>query len=338
MPGQGEITEAVLLAGAAADVVDDEGETGGVLFRGDDHDVREVGRDGAGEYVPREVALFRKGDSGVFPFEKGNQVRDAAVVDVFVRAGEAPVLRVFRKIRLHVLMNEFLEILSEGIPQCTDDDIGADAALHRHIAAGVIEGSVGGIVADGDADLFPRGGYDLFAGCGGADSKSKQPEDYHGTHPGSFGAKVASHKKKERWRHQFGFAVIMNHQMIPPFHGMKFTKAASAAILLLVAPAGAEPRLTQVTPHPRLPDRAPVIADLFGSGRPDIFLTLLRHREKSETTPSFSGISATGLSTSRVLDPVLLLLPKHFYFPLLPRQIVALTSLALTSGTYFPDK
>lgn len=52
---------------------------------------------------------------------------------------------------------------------------------------------------------------------------------------------------------------------------MKHAKAAVAAFLLLALPAGAAPRLSQILPQTQIPDRAPVIVDLFGFGRPDIF-------------------------------------------------------------------
>jgi len=49
--GDGEFIDSVFFLGASADVVDDEGSTGGVLFVAYDHDVGEVWRDGAGDDV-----------------------------------------------------------------------------------------------------------------------------------------------------------------------------------------------------------------------------------------------------------------------------------------------
>lgn len=163
--GEVEVGEAVFFAGALADVVDDEGETLGVFFVADDHDVRQVGRDGAGDEVAREEDVFCEGfiegDFLMFTDEKGDEVRDATVVDVLVGPFESPVFRISAKAGQHVLMDEFLQVEGGAFAQGANNDIGADSFFPWDIAAGIGEGGVGGIVADGNADLFARGGDDI---------------------------------------------------------------------------------------------------------------------------------------------------------------------------------
>ena len=81
------------------------------------------------------------------PFEEGLEVRDAAVVDVFVRRGEVPVLRVGGKGSFHVLVDELLQIPAEGAV-AADDLIRADAGIGRHVAPWVVELHISGVIAD----------------------------------------------------------------------------------------------------------------------------------------------------------------------------------------------
>lgn len=42
-----------------------------------------------------------------------------------------------------------------------DDDVGADAALGRHIAAGIFQHLVGAVIDRGDPDLLARGAHQV---------------------------------------------------------------------------------------------------------------------------------------------------------------------------------
>ena len=99
MAGDGEIFDSVFFLGAGADVVDNEGAAVGGFLVTDDHDVGEVGRDGAGDEVAGKVCAvvigFRDGEGGVVAFEEGHEVGDAAVIDVVVRIFQTPDFRVF---------------------------------------------------------------------------------------------------------------------------------------------------------------------------------------------------------------------------------------------------
>lgn len=95
--GDGVGEEVVVFTSAAADVVDDEWGAVGIFLVGDDHDVGAIAGDGAGDKVAGEVFAFVFGDfeGNAASLEVGAEVGDAAVVDVFVRASEAPDSGVF---------------------------------------------------------------------------------------------------------------------------------------------------------------------------------------------------------------------------------------------------
>jgi hypothetical protein len=105
--------------------------------------------DGAGDEITGAVVggVLGDGQGGFLALEEGLEVRHAAVVDVFIRRAEAPVLRVGGKGTLHVLVDELLQIEAEGAV-AADDFVRADAGVGGHIATGVIELHIGGIVAD----------------------------------------------------------------------------------------------------------------------------------------------------------------------------------------------
>lgn len=118
-----------------------------------------------------------EGEFEVTAFEEGAEVGDAAVVDVAVRAGEAPVFRVGLEVGVHVLVDPLLEVADFCVAEGADDDIGADAFFAREVAIGVGEADVGGIVGGGDADLFACGGGDAGAGICGVGGAEKEEGD-----------------------------------------------------------------------------------------------------------------------------------------------------------------
>ena len=74
-------------------------------------------------------------------------------------------------------MDEFLQVLLDGVAQGADDDVGADAAFAGEIAIGILEGDVGGIVVCGDADLCAGGSNDFFRLlCGGEADAGEEEE------------------------------------------------------------------------------------------------------------------------------------------------------------------
>ena len=166
MAGEGISEQRVFFPGTASDVVNDERSAVGSLLVADDHDVGKIGRNGAGDEIAGKVVGGFLGDGlgEVATFEVGLQIWDAAVIDASVGLTQAPVFGILRKVRAHVLMNEFLEVLVQGGSEGPDDDVGADAAFFRNIAAGILETHVGGVVDRGDSDLFSRGFHDFCAG------------------------------------------------------------------------------------------------------------------------------------------------------------------------------
>lgn len=159
MPGEGIREQSVFLLGAAADVVDDEGDARGGFAVAHDHDVGQVPGEHAGDDVARaEIGgIFRYREGGSAAAEESLEVGNPSVVDVFIRTGQAPFFGVFGEMGLHVFVDQLLEVHLAGVAQGTDEDIGADAAGGGHIAAGVGQGGVCGVVLDGDPDLFPGG-------------------------------------------------------------------------------------------------------------------------------------------------------------------------------------
>lgn len=169
MAGDGVGEEVVILGGSAADVVNDIGDALGVLLIGDEHDVGAIARDGAGDEIARMVVLLFLSDleCDTAAFEEGPEIRDPAVIDIFVRLLQSPDSGVFAEVCLHVLVDQLLEVkihVTEG----ADDDIGADAAVFGNVAAGVFQCEVGRVVGVGDPDLG-AGRADQLVLFGGGD-------------------------------------------------------------------------------------------------------------------------------------------------------------------------
>jgi len=158
MPSEWELEETILALRTLTDVVDDPGALAAVWGGDDEGDVGQSASDGTSDEVAGEVVggILGDGQGGFLALEEGLEIWHAAVVDVFVRRAEAPVLRVGGKGALHVLVDEFLQIEAER-PVAADDLIGTDAGVGGHIAAGVVELHVGGIVANALAGAVERG-------------------------------------------------------------------------------------------------------------------------------------------------------------------------------------
>lgn len=88
--------------------------------------------------------------------EEGGQIEDPPVVDVRIRPAQPPLVRVGEKMRGHVLVHQHLQIDPEPAIGA-HDHIGANAAVGRHVAVGIGNLHVGGIVDDrGIDDIFGR--------------------------------------------------------------------------------------------------------------------------------------------------------------------------------------
>lgn len=169
MTGDGVGEKIVVFGRTSSDIMDNEGGAIRVRLVRDDHDVRAISGNGAGDEVAGFVVIlvFCDLELEAASVEVGPKVGDASVIDVFVGSLQAPTFWIFGEIFLHVLVNKLLKVESL-ITESPDDDIGADAPFFRNIAAGIFEGDVGGIVGVGDPDLRAGGFGEFFAfgGCG----------------------------------------------------------------------------------------------------------------------------------------------------------------------------
>src|SRR5262249_24816026 len=95
---------------------------------------------------------------------------------------ESPHPRIAPEVRAHVLVQLALEV-DAHVAKGADDDVRADAALDGHVAAGIAELDVGGVVDDGDANLALRGGGELGADIrarhSGRDEEQEQKDALH---------------------------------------------------------------------------------------------------------------------------------------------------------------
>ena len=116
--------------------------------------------------------------------KKRHQVGHAAVVDVGVRPGKAPVFRVRGEMRFHVLVDDLLQVDPDR-PERADHHVRADAPVRRHVAAGVLQIDVSRVVEHGGADLGV-GVFQHLAQLGGAfvfrrslsvEVRTRQPDD-----------------------------------------------------------------------------------------------------------------------------------------------------------------
>lgn len=98
-----------------------------------------------------------------FALEEHHKIGNAAVVDVGVGMVEAPTLlvRILREVLQHVFVNFFLQIDSQRAVR-TNDFVGADTGICRHVAAGIWNVNVCGNVADRVMGPLDGRGAELF--------------------------------------------------------------------------------------------------------------------------------------------------------------------------------
>lgn len=176
--------EDVLDLHARSDVVDDQRPSRGErrTFR-DDTDVGKTrgktpGHEVAGPVI-RSPGAHRK--SLPMPPEEDLEVRNPTVIDVRVRPPQAPDFRVARPVPLHVAMHERLQIGAEA-PIRSNDDVGANAAVERNVAAGVIDPPIRRVVMPGHADLRESGASEAGAEFFCGDRRQKQRDQEGETH------------------------------------------------------------------------------------------------------------------------------------------------------------
>ncbi len=183
MPGDFIGEKHIFKLGSSPDIVDDERAEAieGAFVRHDAY----MGQGADHLQVPgHEVADFvivrvlGDGEGLAVAGEEGLQVRDAAVVDVGVRAFQAPELGVEAEVRFHVLVDLFLQVDAERAIGA-DDDIGADAEMGGDVAAGVGDFEIAAVVGDCGFGLFQGGlreGFGEGGGAGGAGSDDEKNE------------------------------------------------------------------------------------------------------------------------------------------------------------------
>jgi len=93
-----------------------------------------------------------------------------SVVDIPVGAGKPPCFRIGSEVGGHIFMNVLLKIEAERIPVGTNDDINANAAITRNVAAWIRQPDIGRIIVHGHADLRLCGGDELV---GSTDLRAK---------------------------------------------------------------------------------------------------------------------------------------------------------------------
>ena len=213
MTGKGVGEEGVFLPGAPSDVMDDEGCSVGGPLVADDHDMGKMRGDGAGDEVSGFVVvrLLRDREAKSAALEKFFEVGDAAVVNILVGALEPPDFGISGKVRLHVPVDQNLQV-EAVFAQGADHHIRANSAIFRDVAAGVFESHVGAIVGRGHADPVPGGGDDgagLVGEGGEREDEEKQDEVAHlPTSVAREGACLGKH------RHAVGVCEILDKHLI----------------------------------------------------------------------------------------------------------------------------
>ena len=155
MPSEWIGEEAVLLLCSGPDVVDDERRSVGGFAVAHDHDVREATGDRTGHEIAGLVVgdFLRHRKRPPLPLEEALQVRNAPVVDVAVGRLESPVLWIRIEVRLHVFVDELLQIAPLRIAHRTDHHIDADALFARNVPVRIGELLIGRHIAHRHADL-----------------------------------------------------------------------------------------------------------------------------------------------------------------------------------------
>ena len=79
------------------------------------------------------------------PFEKYLEVLDPPMINIGIRFFQAPKFGIQLKMRHHIFMYFFLQVYAE-LPIGADHDIGTYAFIRGHVAIGIGDRDIGGIV------------------------------------------------------------------------------------------------------------------------------------------------------------------------------------------------
>jgi hypothetical protein len=150
-----EIEQTVLLLCAPAYVVNYQRHAVTRLPVADDHNMRPIPANRAGGDITRKVILFppAHGERVAPSLEVPSQVWNATVVYIAVGLAQSPYSGILRERRLHILMNQFLQIHAEGVPQSTDHNVRADSPLDGNVTHRIMQGDIGWVIGDCLADL-----------------------------------------------------------------------------------------------------------------------------------------------------------------------------------------
>lgn len=153
VPGQLVRKELVGFLGAVPDVVDNQRYAAGCPFVGNHHDVRAPTANQAGNDIARLVvsAVFGQREFAVAALEVGHQVGHPPVINTLVRPSGTPVLRVFKKGRLHVFVYEPLQVVPGGA-KGADHEVRTHAGVVGNVTAGILQAHVAAGVLCRDPD------------------------------------------------------------------------------------------------------------------------------------------------------------------------------------------
>lgn len=158
--GERVVEQYVVFLRAQSDIVDDERTIAGKsLFVGNDADMPHAGTQRPGDDIAGQVFFIV--DRITAPLEIPLKVGNPAMVDVGIRPAQSPtrLIRIAPEMFFHVLMYLPLQV-DALMTQGADHDVCADSPDERHVAQGIGEFDVCGIVDEGLADLRARVAYE----------------------------------------------------------------------------------------------------------------------------------------------------------------------------------
>lgn len=181
VPSQRKRKENVFFTRAGTDIVNDQRNAGLAFLVADQHDVRQIAGQGAGNHISGLVVLRvvtgseMQGVSG----EPDLQIWHPPVVDVAVGFFQPPAPWVERKIAAHVLMDFLLQVKPMGLSECPDYHICTYAAVGGNVASRVLQFDVGRIIMKSYPDLVAGFVYERAGAAGSlcADAAGQGAED-----------------------------------------------------------------------------------------------------------------------------------------------------------------
>jgi hypothetical protein len=136
--GELKFQETILNPRAVPNVVNDQRTLAiGAFMRGDQADMRKISWEQTRKNVSRGAitSVLRNRPFLPVPAKEYLEIAYAPMIDVGVWTVQAPIFWISRKLCNHVLVHELLQIATKRVAIGTDQDVGAYAAITRHIAA-----------------------------------------------------------------------------------------------------------------------------------------------------------------------------------------------------------